>query len=179
MFLSHQLLHYFIKKSSISNFGGIFQSWNWFIINEHFLSTDDIGKNLLYVAGSHMRPSVPDPEELVILNWGQVYWQIIHVPVPPFPVVPGRDVSFLFQVSAICRLVPRSSWRDFRLSLICFFFFFLKRKKIFYLFLLTMLGLRSALGPFSLAAVSGDHSLAGRGGLLLLRSEGSRVHGLQ
>lgn len=129
MFLSHQLLHYFIKKSSISNFGGIFQSWNWFIINEHFLSTDDIGKNLLYVAGSHMRPSVPDPEELVILNWGQVYWQIIHVPVPPFPVVPGRDVSFLFQVSAICRLVPRSSWRDFRLSLICFFFFFFEKKK--------------------------------------------------
>lgn len=28
LFLSHQLLHYFIKKSSISNFGGIFQSWN-------------------------------------------------------------------------------------------------------------------------------------------------------
>lgn len=121
--------------------------------------------------------SVPDPKELVILNWGQVYWQIIHVPVPPFPVVPGRDGSFLFQVSAICHLVPRSSWRDFRLSLICFFFFFEKKKKI--LFLLTVLGLRSALGPFSLAAVSGDHSLVGLGGLLLLRSEGSRVHGLQ
>ena len=63
------------------------------------------------------------------------------------------------------------------MSLICFFFFFEKKKKI--LFLLTVLGLRSALGPFSLAAVSGDHSLVGLGGLLLLRSEGSRVHGLQ
>ena len=42
-----------------------------------------------------------------------------------------------------------------------------------------MLGLRSALGLFSLAAVSRGYSLVELGGLLLLRSEGSRVHGLQ
>lgn len=131
MFVPHQLLHYFIKKSSIYKLWGHFFSHGIDLLSMNISWALTTQEKPFYTCGQPHESTQSLTPRGSPYEQGRFYWQIIHVPIPPFPVVPGREGSFFFQVSATCHLVPRSSWRDFRLSLICFFFLL---KKFIYFF---------------------------------------------